>query len=1041
MRTILWMCLLFIYTAKGQNVFYENMHNGNGGTTGDSISVHQNNQRFTNTSLTFSGNGLMRTTSASIAADYLNASGGFNIELDTNQYVMIDGIDALGFSDLLFSLALRKGASAEDGSNLKVYYSETGINGTFIPLNFDSLITGTSTTGWYYRTTKEVIPNTVTTLKIEAFSNNWRIDDLSLFTATSQIFVTGNHHLISHNQTSVNVIDFTNFGTVTANYGYQTYSYEVENKGQLPLIISGINLSNTTDFYSSTTFPITIQPNQKSSISITYKPLSVGNHSCTVSVLSNDKNQSTFDFMISGTATTITHCAKITEILAQQTFENNSQDNWNYTYEKNSGAGNSQVAGGTLYGTSGMRKGSDLFLDTQSFQVNNNSSTLTLNTINTLGYENISFHFRLGAYSSSAGNGADVSDYVTLQTSTDNGGTWVNQFSVQGFNNAKWSLTSGLATATAFYSENDTFTVFKPTTGGYKTTDGYNYINLNQLPQTENLTIRLLINNSLGNETWALDNFEITGTKAAIQKWTNQTWTNVESEIEYASLIIEDDYDSAVHGSLSGCTCQIHPDKTLKIQSGDYLKIHGNINNQGNLIVENSGSLIQVEDTATNTGSGDFKRKSVPMKRYDYTYWSSPVQSQTLQGYSSQGPYYEYDTTNNQWKTASGIMQPAKGYIIRTPENVDYNNSVVVFNGAFKGIPNNGVITTSVYHSSSKWNLIGNPYPSALDADAFLNLTDNQNVLGGTLYFWTHQTERNAGKYSADDYALYNQTGGTAANSGGEIPLGYIASGQAFFIEGLQNGVATFNNQMRALQNNQQFFKSSSKKSKDRFWLELKNESGAFKQILIGHILGATNEIDRNFDGASRKSDNPIQFFTLCNEKEWSIQGRVYPAPSSEKIPLGYSVPEAGIFSIQLAKTEGVFTQEMPVVLYDSQTKTHHFLQEKPYTFETAAGKNNTRFFIQYQEPNLTITNENINESNPLIQVSSTAQGLTIYSEDLPIQSVRVYNQLGQLLVQEKEIHQHQKIITQNIPLGLNILQIELINGKIITKKHLQNPN
>ena len=142
-----------------------------------------------------------------------------------------------------------------------------------------------------------------------------------------------------------------------------------------------------------------------------------------------------------------------------------------------------------------------------------------------------------------------------------------------------------------------------------------------------------------------------------------------------------------------------------------------------------------------------------------------------------------------------------------------------------------------------------------------------------------------------------------------------------------------------------------------------------------------------------------------------------------------------------MAKTEGVFTQEMPIVLYDSQTKTHHFLQEKPYAFKTEAGKNNTRFFIQYQEPNLTVANENINESNPLIQVSSTAQGLAIYSEDLPIQSIRVYNQLGQLLVQEKEIHQHQKIITQNIPLGLHILQIELINGKIITKKYLQNPN
>lgn len=1041
MRTILWMSLLFVYAAKGQTVFYETLHNGNGGNTGDPISTHQNNQRFTNSNLLFSGTGIMRTTSASIVADYLNASGGFNIELDTNQYVMIDGINAQGFSDLLFSLALRKGASAEDGSNLKVYYSESGVNGTFFPLNFDSLISGTSTTGWYYRTTHETIPNTITTLKIEALSNNWRIDDLTLFTATSQIFVSGNHHLISHNQTSINTTDFTDFGTVTTNYGYQTYSYEIENKGQLPLAINGINLSDSDNFYSPTNFPISIEPNQKSSITITYKPLSENNNTCTVNILSNDKNQPSFDFSISGTATLSTHCGKIIKTLAQQTFENNAQDNWNYTHEKNSGAGSSQVASGTLYGTSGMRKGSDLFLGTQSFQVNNNLTTLTFAEVNTLDYENITFHCRLGAYSSSAGNGADVSDYVTLQSSIDNGNTWVSQLTIQGYNNAKWSFNSGLGTVYASYSESDTATVFKPSVGGYKITDGYSYLTLNQLPQSEYLMVRLLINNSLGNETWALDNFEISGTKTAIQKWENQSWANVESETKYASVAIADDYDSAIHGSLEACTCEIQTEKTLKIQPNDYLKIHGYLNNQGSLIVENSGSLIQVEDTAINTGSGDFKRQSTPMKRYDYTYWSSPVQSQTLEGFSLKGPYYAYDTQNNKWKSASGVMQPAVGYIIRTPENVDYNSGEVYFNGTFKGIPNNGVINTPIYNSLSKWNLIGNPYPSALYADTFLNLADNQNVLGGTLYFWTHQTERNGGKYAADDYALYNQTGGTAANSGGEIPTGYIASGQAFFVEGLNNGMATFNNQMRELQNNQQFFKSNHKKSKDRFWLELKNESGAYKQILIGHLKGATNDLDRNFDGATQTSNNTIEFFTLCKDKELTIQGREYPAHPTEEIPLGYAVPEAGIFSIQLAKFEGIFTQEMPIVLYDSQTKTHHFLREDPYTFETESGKNSTRFFIQYQEPSLTVANENMKPLNSTVKINSTPYGLEIHSEETPIQSIRIYNSLGQLFLDEKEINQQQKIITKHIPTGLNILQIELVNGKIVTKKYLQNPN
>ena len=38
------------------------------------------------------------------------------------------------------------------------------------------------------------------------------------------------------------------------------------------------------------------------------------------------------------------------------------------------------------------------------------------------------------------------------------------------------------------------------------------------------------------------------------------------------------------------------------------------------------------------------------------------------------------------------------------------------------------------------WNLIGNPYPSAIDAELLLNHPENKNLLSGTLYFWTHST-------------------------------------------------------------------------------------------------------------------------------------------------------------------------------------------------------------------------------------------------------------------------------------------------------------
>src|SRR5690606_24644433 len=65
-------------------------------------------------------------------------------------------------------------------------------------------------------------------------------------------------------------------------------------------------------------------------------------------------------------------------------------------------------------------------------------------------------------------------------------------------------------------------------------------------------------------------------------------------------------------------------------------------------------------------------------------------------------------------------------------------------NYTFVGIPNNGDISLNINPEQSY--LIGNPYPSSIDADQFIrdNLkdvvggTNSDNVINGTLYFWSH---------------------------------------------------------------------------------------------------------------------------------------------------------------------------------------------------------------------------------------------------------------------------------------------------------------
>jgi hypothetical protein len=69
------------------------------------------------------------------------------------------------------------------------------------------------------------------------------------------------------------------------------------------------------------------------------------------------------------------------------------------------------------------------------------------------------------------------------------------------------------------------------------------------------------------------------------------------------------------------------------------------------------------------------------------------------------------------------VMAPGKGYIVRGPEFAPLPVAPACFP---IGVPN-GTITSTGGTGTS--NLIGNPYPSALDADSFL--TANSAVLEG----------------------------------------------------------------------------------------------------------------------------------------------------------------------------------------------------------------------------------------------------------------------------------------------------------------------
>ncbi|MEO7976147.1 T9SS sorting signal type C domain-containing protein [Flavobacterium sp.] len=515
--------------------------------------------------------------------------------------------------------------------------------------------------------------------------------------------------------------------------------------------------------------------------------------------------------------------------------------------------------------------------------------------------------------------------------------------------------------------------------------------------------------------------------------------------------------NSNLANNLDVCSCYISTGKTLTVPANSTLTVHENIDIKANgkLIIKNNGSLLQ-DDNGIFTGAADsfiMERTSSPMKNFDFTYWSSPVAGQTLVGLSPNtlsDKYMSYSGSGWTQETPSNIMKPGIGYIIRVPKpNFWPNQTAASYSQPveFKGIPNNGNITNSQDMTPGKFYLVGNPYPSALDADEFLfKNVNNSNILKGTIYFWTHNTGiTQSGSqyvYASNDYASYNLTGGvgTSASSSGNKtePQGFIAAGQSFFASTKGTGKVEFNNSMRIEANNNQFFKpgKTSKKAgleKHRLWLNLTNEKGAYKQTLIGYVEGASNDFDDNFDGMSFDGNSFVDFYSVNNTDNLTIQGRALPFKDSDEVPLGYRTTVAGDFTISINNADGVLANQT-VYLIDKQTNTVNDLTARNYTFNTAAGKFNNRFVLKYT--NKTLGTGDFEVTDDAVSVVIENKSITVNSTLENIENIFIYDISGKLLY-KKEKTQDLHISIQNLPFAQQILIVKVIlqNGNTITKK------
>ncbi|WCO02202.1 T9SS sorting signal type C domain-containing protein [Psychroserpens ponticola] len=575
--------------------------------------------------------------------------------------------------------------------------------------------------------------------------------------------------------------------------------------------------------------------------------------------------------------------------------------------------------------------------------------------------------------------------------------------------------------------------------------------------------------------------------------------------------IISDD----THGD--GLNLTIYADATLTLKTNssgnnfassltiqDYIDIQGVGINAGNLIVEDDASLIQVFDistpttlpTAINTGNIELYRNTADIRPTDYVYWSSPIESHdvsTIYGANTPSYIYEWVPTTGTvgngpgpdfvpicygyWNPlpSGGAMNAGKGYIVRAPTNQPAGLNPAT--SLFTGVPNNGVITEPIFSGENtsltsyfynpygvdlievtrfddNWNLLGNPYPSALDALSFLTHPDNA-LIEGAVHIWTHgiQIGNNgdsfyddfAYTYSVNDYTTFNHSGTNVYND--QSFGGKIASGQGFFVLALNDdedgsNTVTFNNSMRDRSHSNTVFyrttnedEATSSIERNRIWLNLIDQNESTSSIMVGYIEGATQEKDRLFDAFTREV-NELNIYSKIGNQRMIIQGRALPFNENDQIPLGTVIPSAGEYTIAISNVDGLFLNDnQPIYLEDTLTGIIHDLRAAPYTFsESEAIDYEHRFILRYTNEALSI-NE-LEYETDLTIIAPKGDFIKVYSERSMIESVIVYDLLGRILFDVNSINETTFILNNhNLSSGAYIVKATLTNGQTKAQK------
>ena len=496
---------------------------------------------------------------------------------------------------------------------------------------------------------------------------------------------------------------------------------------------------------------------------------------------------------------------------------------------------------------------------------------------------------------------------------------------------------------------------------------------------------------------------------------------------------------------------------------GDNIPTAGNSNFGISLL----NDIIDIENStpASFNETSDSNGTANPLNIHPYWIWK----------FIASDEYSEWIHVHN-----TTTLLPGEGFTMKGTAGTSINNPGNNQNYDFRGKPNTGNISVSVL--PDQITLVGNPYPSAMDAAAYIHDPINSNEITGTLYFWEQDQSINShiltdysGGYGAFTispsgvytyvsavFSTYNALGVINTTAGfstsGKSPRRYIPIGQGFMVEGAStataSSVVTAKNEHRVFEKESgtesEFFRSSNSKKAEttntpsfsivpndykRFRLNVDFNEIYTRQISQTFHASATTGFDYGLDIKTSEED------ALPSDVYWESENIAYLAEAlayndAIKIPLTIKIENSMLVRIRITDIQN-FNSDSPIYVHDKINETYTNLKLQNFEINLDKGKFDNRFEITFIKENTLSTVDNSLHNFKVFQNNNTSQLSLLNFNDLDIKSLSLFDVSGKQVMKHiiSSNNKQYNYSTKSLSEGVYIVKIDLNTNKAFSKK------